>query len=103
MSDKQLGRPKINPAEKKMPNGLTINQWNRVKEEACKRDMPAAQYLRQIVNWHFTALDENRIITQSDIDNQVESKSKVKRVKDRQTKSNVRIKFQQPQNIVKEN
>jgi len=108
MNDVKLGRPKIDPADKKIPNGLTVTQWDRVKEEARKRDMPAAQYLRQIVNWHFIALDEKQIVMQSAFGGNMSgdqvSEDKPKRVKvDKKVPSNVNIKFNNPQNIVKEN
>ena len=56
----KLGRPKGKPSEKKMPNGLTVAQWHRVKVEAQTRRIPAAMLLRNIVDWYFESLDLNR-------------------------------------------
>jgi len=56
----KLGRPKGKPSEKKMPNGLTVAQWSRVKTESKARRIPAAMLLRNIVDWYFDALDVNR-------------------------------------------
>ena len=54
------GRPKSNPLDKKMPNGLTVDQWNRLKLEAQVREIPAAMLLRTIVDWYLRAIDLSR-------------------------------------------
>ena len=60
MGVKKLGRPKGKPSEKKMPNGLTVAQWLRIKVESQARRIPAAMLLRNIVDWYFDSLDSNR-------------------------------------------
>ena len=56
----KLGRPKSDPLTLKRPNGLTVSQWDRVKQEACTRSMPAAMLLRQIVDWYIISIDSSR-------------------------------------------
>ena len=46
--------------EKKEPNGLSKGQNKRLRNEALARGIASTQYLRQIVDWYFTAIDTKR-------------------------------------------
>jgi len=54
------GAPKKESSEKKMPRGLTEQQWAWFKNEAAVRNLPAAAILREAADWYITAKETKR-------------------------------------------
>jgi hypothetical protein len=59
MPDKR-GRPPVDPAKHKIPNGLTVEQWEQVQAEAGKRNLPAAYILREAWDHYYRILCATR-------------------------------------------
>ena len=57
MKQNKRGRPK---GKKIGDNGLTDEQWLRIKKEADFLGIPAANHLRRIVSWYFSAKEQER-------------------------------------------
>jgi len=58
--NKTRGRPNTPPEQKIGDNGLTVQQWARIQQEARAKGLTAAQLLRMAVTWYFTVIDQER-------------------------------------------
>jgi len=57
MSKERRGR-KPNPNGKILSNGLFVRQWNRIQKQAVAEGVDAAVLQRRIIDWYFTAVDQ---------------------------------------------
>ena len=60
MLGRNRGRPPKTEDQRITENGLLISQWDKIRDEAKSRNVPAAWMLRSIVDWYFSALETSR-------------------------------------------
>ena len=68
------GRPRLlNEADRKRPDGMTIQIAERLNKEAKQRGLSKAAFMRMVFDWYFTMLDTQRselpTLSEQDIQN----------------------------------